>query len=422
MISLKKVGESFKLLFLSIFVVMNSGYMLQVCEGSTQTFIQYFTIIMLFVFLFKDLIIHNKLNHSNKSMLVCLFFIFFYLFSMISNGERFTPYLNQIAIIFSGYYLVDEYGINKVASTFVWVMFIISCISLLFLIWINLFGIPNAKLVSTNVSVNQVYDYHLFFYPKLFGNSIVRNQGIFWEPGLFASYILIALILEILFSKKINIYRFAVLVVTLLTTSSTAGILLLIPIFILLIERNMKKERTKTIVLMILWIILLLLFIFSNNLISWLVSVNSDLFGKLISNDISKITRLNVPFLNLEIFKSHPIFGAGLAGTTNQFQNLKSVYMVDSQTSTSTYMLAVLGIFGIMYTFLWIKSVFEINSYTFTRKIAVLFIILAILNKEPHNSLMATWIVFFLFYKNSVLKCKKENENNIIGGNKNEFI
>lgn len=410
MISWKKVGEYIKLLFLSIFVVMNSGYMLQVCEGNTQTFIQYFTIIMLFVFLFKDLIIHNKLNHINKSMLVCFFFIFFYLLSMIANGERFIPYLNQIALIFSGYYLVEKFGINKVASTFVWGMFIISCISLLFLIWINLFGIPNAKLVSTNVSVNQVYNYHLFFYPKLVGNSIVRNQGVFWEPGLFASYILIALVFEILVSKKINIFRFTVLVITLLTTLSTAGILLLIPIFILLIERNVKKKRTKTIVLMILWIMLLLLLVFSNDLISWLVSVNSDLFGKLISNDITKITRLNVPFLNLEIFKSHPVFGAGLAGTTSQFQSLKLVYRVDSQTSTSTYMLAVLGIFGIMYTFLWIKSIIGIKSYTFIRKLAVLVIILAILNKEPHNSLMATWIVFFLFYKYLVLQYKNKME------------
>ena len=400
MISTYRLRTFAKVLFFIILVIVNSGYMMQVSTGTAQTFIQYSTIIVFLLLAFYHFIVKRKIEKSGYNQNIFLMFTVIALISMFVNGEQLTLYINQIAIVFIAFYIVDNYNENRIAEIYVRTMVLISVISLLFLIWIKLFGIPTPiSMISTTATENECYNYVIYFYPQLWDASLGRNRGVFWEPGLFATFIIIALVLEVLFAERISKLRVTILVITVISTFSTAGILLLIPTAIVYIDRLSEKSKKQTFILMLLWAVLILMVLYKDTLINALVSINSDIFGKLLGENNSKVTRLGAPLLNWEIFLSHPIFGAGIGGATTLFQQSKLQFLADSQTSTSLFMLAAFGILGILYTVWWIMSILGQKSCSITSRVSLLFIIFAILNKEPHIAILATWLLLFLFEK-----------------------
>lgn len=76
---------------------------------------------------------------------------------------------------------------------------------------------------------------YIFAYRTIYS---IRNQGLFWEPGLLSAYLILALVLHILYESKISIVRVIVITFTVFTTQSSAGIILLIIVILLLILRN----------------------------------------------------------------------------------------------------------------------------------------------------------------------------------------
>lgn len=400
MISRERIKNNLLSILLFLFVVMSSGYMLQVCEGKIQTFIQYFDIFIFIMMFIYHFIFQNKFSHCNKSQGICLLFMLSYLFSMLINCEKINIYLSQFSIIFCAFFIVEYCNSKIIVKVFINGMFIISLISLLFTGYIYIFGAPNAELVNTSLSSYGYYNYYIYFYPDLWSSNLARNSGLFWEPGIFASYLIIASILEITFSEKINYFKLTILILTTISTFSTAGIIMIVPLLIMLIERTIGNLKIKWIV-SITFIILTLYLLFNMNaILNYLYQFNSDIFGKITDSDlITTSTRIGSPLLNIKIFKTNPLFGAGINGATNIYNNFKGMYRINSQTSTSTYMLAVIGIFGITYTLIWIYSIIKIDLFSLTTKCLILILILFIINKEPHNSLMATWLLFFLFYK-----------------------
>lgn len=400
MVSTSKAKRNMATLFFVLLVIENSGYMLQVSAGKAQLFIQYSTILLFIILAVYHFILKNRLRYSGHNQNIFLIFATITLLSTIANGESINSYLNMIAIIFIAFFIVETFDLNVIANVFVNTMVVISLISLAFMIWISMFGIPDTpSMISTTASENQCYNYIVFFYPKLWSLELGRNRGVFWEPGLFASFLIIALMLEAMFSEHISKFKIIILTVTVFSTLSTAGILLLFPTMILYIDRFLDKSNKKVILLYALWIIFIFLFVFKDQVINNLVAINSDVFGKLLGENNSKVTRLGAPLLNWKIFISHPFFGAGMNGATSLFQQNKLLFLADSQTSTSLYMMASLGFFGVLYTFWWIRSIVGQKNFGLTKKIAILFIVLIILNKEPHSAILATWLLLFLFEK-----------------------
>lgn len=99
-------------------------------------------------------------------------------------------------------------------------------------------------------------------------NGLMRNQGIFREPGVYQFFILVALSIELFYPgrprKNLNI---GILVVTLLSTFSTAGLVSSIPLFFAyIVTSGTLKARSKNtlIVLMLLLTIFIVATINSN--------------------------------------------------------------------------------------------------------------------------------------------------------------
>lgn len=75
-------------------------------------------------------------------------------------------------------------------------------------------------LISTNPGQSMIF----YFLPKSFGVSNFRNSGPFWEPGMFAVFINIALCLNIIKSRCINKTSYIFILASISTLSSTSAI------------------------------------------------------------------------------------------------------------------------------------------------------------------------------------------------------
>lgn len=414
MVSISNLRSKLFALFWIMVVVCNSGYLLQVSGDKISGFIQNITMII-GIAAFLNKMLKYKFEVLIKTTAQKVVFIFFVLslLSMVVNFEISLLYVNLLATVFVAYYLVNKYTTIQVTSLFVNVMLTIAIISLIFTVWINIFGAPAPiSTVSTLASSIQCNNYIVFFYPNIWQGMLIRNRGIFWEPGLFASYLILASVFEIEFSQKHSRWKLIIFVVTVLTTYSTAGIILLCLVGILLVDKEIENNNIRMIWFFVLILLGLTIFIFQNRILESLIHINPEVFSKLLGEDTSKTTRLGGPLLNLSIFYSHPIFGAGFSGATELFQNMKILFKADSQTSTSLYMMAALGIGGICYTIWWIKGIMTNKNFSFLSKIVIVIIVISILNKEPHNALMATWLILFVFLKNKKTSTIKTTDVN----------
>lgn len=409
-ISLPTIKE----IYLTLIVVVNSGYMLQVSDSPLKMKIQYLTAITFGALLFDHFVMKKNFIKSDSMQTKFFIIAFSAIFSMIVNLEPYWIYVAYLAVVFIAFYIVNYQNNEKIASIFSNVMACISVISLYYLLRIKFFGIPNTtSMITAGISINEYYDYKIFFYPKLFISGIGRNSGIFWEPGVFSSFLLLSILIELCFKNKTSLIKISLFVLTLLTTRSTSGILLLFPILLLYLDKKIKSELFRIIMLFISWNIILLMLFFKETILQELVRVSPELFSKLVENGSTRSTRIMSPFLNYKIFKENPIFGAGLSGATKLFIANKKSYSADSQTSTTFAMLSNFGILGILYSIWWIEGIIKFNKFNKSQKAFLLFIIFVILNKEPHMSIMGTWIIFFMFL-NDNNKINHLNYNNTL--------
>ncbi len=68
-----------------------------------------------------------------------------------------------------------------------------------------------------------------------------RNSGIYWEPGLFATMIVLAFVLELRFEQKLHPWRMLIYHICIFTTASSAGIVLILFCDLMLLNRVISQ-------------------------------------------------------------------------------------------------------------------------------------------------------------------------------------
>lgn len=390
--------KAFKLKpYLLIFsVLFTSGYPLSTSKGNI---LYYLLIIPTSYFL---LINSNKdLLKKNKSSLAFILLLFLVITSFVVNFKTSTisSNLKFILVLIFSYLFVLQINFKTFQKYFSKTLKIISIVSFIGYFIINFTSISILLPTFTNVNDVEYYNGFIFFAIKSFGaygnDGLERNIGAFWEPGLFATYLLVGIVLELWnneASKKNNILIF---LLALFTTKSTFGYLMLLPIIVIFFSERIYSKRL--LVFLNIFIILGTIFITKNysEFVLKLNDLNPKLFGKLIEESASVSERIESPEINLKIFNSNPIFGSGIGNTEKIFTTLTD----SSQTSTSTYFLAAFGFLGVSYTMFFIYGILKYNNVNFTSRLMFLLIIITQINKEPHIYFSFTFIVMFYFLK-----------------------
>lgn len=204
--------------------------------------------------------------------------------------------LTMITIIYAAMVIGDTF-----AQAFVKIMRFFSYIAVF--MWILLLLSPS--LHSTLLSIgstlpqmmtdawldnttNEGVSFYLYFLPSQVASwGVIRNCGPFFEPGLFASYLIVALVLNVSWSHKLLHRSNWVLIAAILTTCSSAGYVSLafIVLYAVFFSKSVLSKSIAALMIALLWQPMLQLDFISEKIKSNFESANessASRFGALI--------------------------------------------------------------------------------------------------------------------------------------------
>lgn len=303
--------------------------------------------------------------------------------------------IQLVSIILLAYLCVCKLGALRFSRLFIDIMCVTSAGSILLFFLLNIIGVDLPLPVLENV--NGVH-YKTILVASQFVEPYIAesySMGFFWEGGIFASYLMLAIIAEFLIKAKPSKVRLALLVVALLSTRSTAGYLLLpMAISVGILQRG-GKTRYAIASLLILFSILLAINL--DSIVSELVVLNPEMFGKLIDSDaVTRLSRLQSPMACWTLFTEKPVFGFGYGDAFNAYSRLiASSATIDSLTSTSGFQLVAFGFGGFL---MWGCTAYSVLGSRFIAplsRILLAVFIFIVINKEPHTASALTYALLF---------------------------
>lgn len=344
----------------------------------------------------------------------------YFCFILIGLSATFTLFLNKESSYFISYIYFGVVVINAVlmcrviklkrfVNIFCQLLTILSCISIiLFFIQILTGSIIGFYAFETNISI--ISNFAFINFQNIFLN---RLQSIFWEPGVFASFLLLGSAFEIFVIKEKHNFRLIVFLFSLILTFSTAAYLLYLLILgIYIDDLFQKKGKNKAQMIFeilffpILIVLIVIVFVFPDKLSAILPSV----FNKLVDSNQSMTTRLYSPLINLKIFIKKPVFGAGIHGANSLYAAELVNYsdLMDAQTSTTTSLLSKFGILGLIPSVMLIAGPLMWKKTNLFKRICFVILFFCIINKEPHENILLTWIfIFYFIYESADVKIIK---------------
>ena len=242
------------------------------------------------------------------------------------------------------------------------------------------------------------------------GSNYRRNWGIFYEPGMFAFYLNLALYLLLFKSESINKKMLLFLSIALITTFSTSGYITFGLMFIALVLKNKKnsvinymKNNKKIIFLFIVMIIGVVVF-FITNPNNWLFfsSKFSEIGNKSISNG-SGYSREKAMYLALEAIKLRPLTGISSSGISQFFDG-------NISTFTPLQWFATYGLlYGLICNVLLLYYAIDKNEKLLCNIFKYFAIVSMIVSQNMSSNIM---IMIIIIYSFNVLSRRKYDIRN----------
>jgi len=325
--------------------------------------------------------LNKKLKFNDKLFLLAGPFVVLSLIQTILGYNR--NIFTTIIVLFSfmAYYFIALITQERFVYIFIKIVFVLSVISLVFfsLTYSSVF----MNFISTKVAIyftslgskeSEFQDIKqstniLIYNFKDYAFAYNRNSGPFWEPGMFAIFVNVALYFNLIIEKTFFSFRNIIFLLTIITTFSTTGYIALI--FALLIYLLLYSKSKLNLVY-----IFCLIFgaIFIANLDFMQVKILEQLQG----SETNGVSRFGAVLVHLKLISEYPITGVG-DGASKIISNYTDA---DSTANGISFAFVKYGIpLGIIYYALLLKACINIMYYYSKKKILgyAFFLLLLIL-------------------------------------------
>lgn len=228
-----------------------------------------------------------------------------------------------------------------------------------------------------------------------------RNCGFVWEPGAFAGYILLVVIL---YFDKIDVLRkkykgkLYILMIALLTTMSTTGYVVLLLLVICYLIRYVKHKVVLVLIAPIL--VVLIGFVasldFMGNKITEQVegAQDVDVFDEAIDHG-----RFSALVFDMYYIAKHPIIGNGLHSQTRYADHS---YMSDEALwGFGNGFSKMLGSMGILFMLFYLGMIYKSRLSKF-ESLTVIMAVVLLLNGEDYLMFPLFYSIPFFFYQNRI--------------------
>lgn len=383
---MKKEVKGITQLLVALYIILCSGYALSTVHGYITTLLSIGVMLSIAVMVLK----RNWVLPYDFRTLACVCSVIMIVFSMVHNQQGDAKrYLNYVFSCLVAYSISRTIPAKAFYECFSKMMVWVTGISLVGYYLVNytalLNGLPQMRNSNgSEYTVGYIFNY-ITHMPE-------RNCGVFWEPGVFASFLCAAMLYEILFSsQKTRVFRIVLFSAGIFTANSSAGFALwAVCVISLLIKRRNNQEifNVHSILSTVIFSCTIIAIANIDSIISMAVFRSNPYLAKLSSEHIAGSERGIAFAHNIGIFAEHPLWGAGFRITDSMMQHY-------ADTSTTTYFMSLFGIMGLSYTVFWIIAIFKQKRLNLYSKALVLIVALSIINKEPHGLILFTWCTLF---------------------------
>lgn len=374
-------------------IILNSSYALMTVDDTPALYALFFLTIIMAV----RAVQKGAFRKVSAFTGMVLLFAVSHLLTMTLKGESNTwgPYFRQLSLLICAYCYVKTIPFEQFCEQFLRFMKLVSYASLVLFVCVNILGMFES--FPTYVNVNRV-TYLSMFLAFAQENSSFRCMGPFWEPAIFATFLILAIILECCFVKRptrwYNVILFSFMV---FMTFSTGGYLLLVVTYLIILNQKSTRDVSALLNYSVL-IGCFVLFFFFDDLIQLLAALIPSVFDKVTWRSVSMMTRFSNPIVDFNIWREHPFLGAGIRNYQTEWLRESAKYIIGSRTSTLTYYPATIGLGGFLYTLMVFRCVRRQKQLSFIVRLSLLFIYVCVLTKEPHyNNLL---MLLFIMYMN----------------------
>jgi len=385
------------------FVMITSGYVLSTTAIGSKFYLMLTFPILVFLFetKIKDGFLFRLNGHS--AAYAMLVFLSVASFIINNNVDYYECTIKFLLVVTFAYLFTNRVSFGSFAQCFVATMKGIVVISLIGYVLINYAGVSINLPTVVNVNDINYGNGIIYFYFQNVEGGLARNLGCFWEPGVFATFIVIAIIFDvsIIHKGRLNKANLTLFMLGILSTQSTYAYLAIVLIPVLIMSDKIKGVKA-FIVFFVVFSLVLIVYQQRYVLVDLLVDINPKVFYKLQDNttSVSVDERFACILANLKVFFMYPVFGAGIGNADIIINSILGT----PQTSTSTYYLAAFGIWGSLYTIWFAYGIMNYKKWTICTRFIVLFTLLLQINKESQFSFTATYIIMFYFLKDSSYK------------------
>lgn len=350
----------------------------------------------------------------NKNEILLFFSILFILYVIqcaFVDEYKLTSLISRLITLLSTFFIaviIKRRFVRIFISTLYW----ISCISLLiyglclfpsvksylmYQIAPNFVSLNVQKAVFEGGGINIIiYNFQVDYLLESIG--LARNCGPFWEPGMFAVFLSMALFMNVFLEKTSLKYCNIVFITSLITTFSTAGYITVFFIAFIYIMQN-KKYWIKIGGFLVL--VGILIFCISN----------LDFLGEKISKQINAIelgndlSRFSAILTQFEMIASKPIFGGAL------IKNFTTTFDYGTLASGTFLVFVTYGIpVGIFFYYMLYKSMRRLFiAYNKSTNWGILFFMLLIL-LSVSQTLFSQAIFITILFVGLMHKTKKAYE------------
>lgn len=360
----------------------------------------FFLIILLAFFQKKITSLAKRLSFSWVLLLSSIFII-----QQITLGQIGYLACANFIVKFVGAILVASILGGKFKYAYLNVMTFISVFCLVCFL-LSLFGFHFPDFMPKDATHSSIVLYTLPAEANAYDNFILRNCGMFWEPGAYAGYIIVAFLLFINnFKELLNKQRkkFIVLFVALVSTMSTTGFILLFAVFAIYLFRPGQKKAIIVLGLIIFIPVVIYLFITIPFLGEKITSQYEA--ASMLDYTDAEHSRFGTIIFQMPYIRLHPLFGNGLIMKTRFSMHLGYFSEEDLNGFGNGFFNSTASM-GIIFMLIYFMATYK--NRTLNRKWELVLMIILLMQGEDYLNYPLFMSLPFVVYGNN----EKEKFNN----------
>lgn len=369
--------KNWKILLVAIIIVVSDDTLL-FGTNSDLTFETLKYVILIGTLIILGIKSLKKLNirRISYTSISCAILCILVLLSGIINGDLRTGYFYKCIILILSFKVTETMDLKDFAQKFEKILFILASVSVVCTLIAEVsLSVFSVFPVFFNSAHTPFYNMGLYMIPT--SAQLLRNYGIFREPGVYQMFLMIALLFHVYYSEEIKKSHIIVFISSIILTFSTTGyIALAFFVLLFLIKKNESFSDNKKKYIIIFLLIVGIIYMVTQ---TDLLSSNGMVFNKFSNTKrTTMIARYSSIFANLEIWRKNPIFGSGLISVSEMFPILTNQLYGKAVSHNTNTLLCELSTYGIIYTAILVYGYVKFSK-AMSEKIVERLMVLAII-------------------------------------------